>query len=54
MDKIFFLHGTIGFFDELLIIFLILPVLFIIISAWRRGVKKKNLFYRNSKNNIKK
>jgi|TARA_B110000263_G_scaffold63819_1_gene54999 cbb3-type cytochrome oxidase subunit 3 len=54
MNKIFFLHGARGFFDELLIIFLFLPLLIIIISAWRRGIKKKNYLSKKSKNNIKK
>jgi|TARA_B110000263_G_scaffold154847_1_gene134395 hypothetical protein len=54
MNKIFFLHGSTGFFDELLIIFLLFPLLVIIISAWRKGIKKKNYLLKKNKNNIKK
>jgi len=50
MSSFFFLHGKIGYLDEALIFFILPPLLIIIISAWRRGTKRKNrMKSRNSK-----
>jgi len=42
MNKFFFLHGSVGYFDEFILIFIIPPILIILFSAWRRGTKRKN------------
>tara|TARA_B100000579_G_scaffold86857_2_gene68120 strand:- start:74444 stop:74599 length:156 start_codon:yes stop_codon:yes gene_type:complete len=42
MNSFFFLHGRVGYLDEVLIFFILPPLIIIIISAWRRGTKRKN------------
>tara|TARA_Y100000768_G_scaffold388699_1_gene386281 strand:+ start:683 stop:838 length:156 start_codon:yes stop_codon:yes gene_type:complete len=42
MSNIFFLHGRVGYLDEAIVFFILPPLLIIIISAWRRGTKRKN------------
>ncbi|MEC7837193.1 MAG: hypothetical protein VX523_00550 [Chloroflexota bacterium] len=42
MNNFFFLHGAVGYLDEVLFFFIIPPLLIIVFSAWRRGTKRKN------------
>jgi len=50
MISFFFLYGKVGYLDEALIFFILPPLLIIIVSAWRRGTKRKNrMKSRNSK-----
>jgi hypothetical protein len=50
MNNFFFLHGSIGYLDEALLFFILPPLAIIIISAWRRGSKrKKRMNFKNTK-----
>ena len=42
MNNFVLLHGRVGYLDEALLFFVLPPLIIILISAWRRGTKRKN------------
>ena len=41
MNNFILLHGRVGYLDEALLFFVLPPIIIILISAWRRGTKRK-------------
>ena len=42
MNNFILLHGRVGYLDEVILFFILPPILIILISAWTRGTKRKN------------